>query len=463
VLAGAVLQQTFMIEYIIGNKQCTNCQRREAKDTWTAVVQMRQKVPHKRTFLWIEQLILKHNAHADSVNIIEQPDGLDFFFDQRSHAEKLVGFLQGVCPMRYKHSKQLVSEDTHTGKGKNKFTYSVEVLPICKEDCLWIPRATAAKLGHISQLALCCKVSNVIHVLDPRTLQVGEVQPMAFWKLPFRSAMTRKELVEFVVLDVELSYDANAKTRHGTARAASRESWALADITVAKVADFGSNDRQMVATSHLGNLLKPGDHVWGYCVSASQLSLEADIDAQTLPEVLLVKKSYKGRAKASRRRTWKLQQLAKEEEPGVMRGRKMVTDEHDDDYEEFLQELEEDVTMRQQINLYKDQHAMAAITAQQAKAASEPARRALPAGLAEDDESDGDDDDFPDVELDELLDELTLGADDDEAAADVLPPPPGVAPAPVSFAPGLAPSVAPEIEEPVPFAMPGGEGAKFYF
>jgi nonsense-mediated mRNA decay protein 3 len=26
-------------------------------------VQVRQKVTHKRTFLWLEQLILKHNAH----------------------------------------------------------------------------------------------------------------------------------------------------------------------------------------------------------------------------------------------------------------------------------------------------------------------------------------------------------------------------------------------------------------
>ena len=83
VVAGAVLQQSFVIEYVIGNKQCPNCQRREAKDTWTAVVQVRQKVPHKRTFLWVEQLILKHSAHADTVNITELKDGLDFFFDQR--------------------------------------------------------------------------------------------------------------------------------------------------------------------------------------------------------------------------------------------------------------------------------------------------------------------------------------------------------------------------------------------
>merc|ERR1712185_441948 len=115
VVAGAVLQQSFVIEYVIGNKQCPHCQRREAKDTWVAVVQVRQKVPHKRTFLWMEQLILRHAAHVDCVNIVEMRDGLDFYFDHRSHGEKLVSFFSTVAPVRSKVSKQVISQDTHTG------------------------------------------------------------------------------------------------------------------------------------------------------------------------------------------------------------------------------------------------------------------------------------------------------------------------------------------------------------
>ena len=38
--------------------QCRICQRAESKDTWQATVQLRQKVPHRRTFLYLEQLIL---------------------------------------------------------------------------------------------------------------------------------------------------------------------------------------------------------------------------------------------------------------------------------------------------------------------------------------------------------------------------------------------------------------------
>ena len=90
---------------------------------------MRQKVQHKRTFLWLEQLILRHRAHVDCVNIVEMRDGLDFYFDHRSHAEKLTSFFATVVPMRQKVSRQLISADVHTGKGKNKYTYSVAPLP----------------------------------------------------------------------------------------------------------------------------------------------------------------------------------------------------------------------------------------------------------------------------------------------------------------------------------------------
>src|SRR4051812_44840324 len=67
--AATILQQTFIVETIVMNQQCSDCARREAKNTWNTVVQVRQKVEHKRTFLYLEQLILKHQAHRDTVNI----------------------------------------------------------------------------------------------------------------------------------------------------------------------------------------------------------------------------------------------------------------------------------------------------------------------------------------------------------------------------------------------------------
>ncbi len=41
---GAILQQTFIVEFTIFNQICDDCQRIEAKDYWKALVQVRQRV-----------------------------------------------------------------------------------------------------------------------------------------------------------------------------------------------------------------------------------------------------------------------------------------------------------------------------------------------------------------------------------------------------------------------------------
>lgn len=108
--------------------------------------------------------------------------------------------------------------------------------------------------------------------------------------------------------------------RHG------RDALCLADVTVARRLDFGKNDRTATTLTHLGHLLKAGDHVWGYCVAASTLGTELEpVDAAKLPEVILVKKSYSDKRHRQRRRVWKLRGLEKEAEPGVQRGRQFET------------------------------------------------------------------------------------------------------------------------------------------
>ena len=44
VLGSTILQQTFIVEYLVQGQMCDDCHRREAKDFWKAVVQVRQKV-----------------------------------------------------------------------------------------------------------------------------------------------------------------------------------------------------------------------------------------------------------------------------------------------------------------------------------------------------------------------------------------------------------------------------------
>lgn len=75
VFASTILQQEFVVEYIVANQNCDECHRTAAKDHWNAVVQVRQKTDHKKTFFYLEQLIIKHRAAAKTVNIKELTDG----------------------------------------------------------------------------------------------------------------------------------------------------------------------------------------------------------------------------------------------------------------------------------------------------------------------------------------------------------------------------------------------------
>ena len=91
----------------------------------------------------LSNLILRHNAQVDTINIKEVKEGLDFHFAQRNHAIKMVDFLSSVVPVRSKSSERLISTDIHSNTSNYKFTYAVEIVPICKDDLITLPRKLA--------------------------------------------------------------------------------------------------------------------------------------------------------------------------------------------------------------------------------------------------------------------------------------------------------------------------------
>ncbi len=70
VVNGAILQQAAVVEFIVRNQQCKDCERSYAEGGWHGLVQIRQRVPHKRTFFYLEQVLLKHQAHSECMNIV---------------------------------------------------------------------------------------------------------------------------------------------------------------------------------------------------------------------------------------------------------------------------------------------------------------------------------------------------------------------------------------------------------
>ncbi|KAL2152974.1 hypothetical protein VTH82DRAFT_4129 [Thermothelomyces myriococcoides] len=393
---GVMMQQSFEVVYVVAYQQCRECAKSYTANVWRANVQVRQKVSHKRTFLLLEQLILKHQAHKDTINIKEEKDGIDFFFAQRNHAEAFVHFLKSVVPVHVKESRHLISQDTHTGNKSYKFNYSAELVPVCRDDLVALPLKLAKSLGNIAPLVLCYRIGTSVNLLDPNTLQTAELSSDAYWRAPFQPLAGATEMVEFIVMDIEPTGQRKGK-------------WVLGEATVARASDLGVNDNTYFARTHLCNLLKPGDSVMGYMLTGTNFNSET-FDAiensraygSTIPDVVLVKKHYPNRRR-NRRRNWKLKRMAKDE--GDLAPKAADQARLEAEYEQFLRDVEEDEELRQALALYKNTKKTK--KKQDADAMS----------IAETEMTMDDDDDGPKINMDELLDDFDELEIDDEGHA----------------------------------------------
>eukprot|EP00644_Phytophthora_capsici_P010847 jgi/Phyca11/6050/fgenesh1_pm.PHYCAscaffold_9_\ len=390
VMSKMIMQQSFVVTFIVRNQQCDACQASFANQSWRAVVQVRQRVDHKRTFFFLEQLILKHRAHEKTTNIESHPDGVDFFFSERNHALRFVDFLQESVPMKMKTAKKLISADNHSNTHNYKFTYAVEIAPVCKDDLVLLPVKLARMLGNMSNLCLVQSVTSSIHVVDPFTTQVAEIDSEKYWRYPFRALRSIKAMTDFTVLD---SNPLAIPSGGGRAIRSNRKT-RLADMEVVRDADFGVNDTRLRTVSHLGMILHAGDSARGYDLTSAVFN-DADLtplvqSGVSMPDVVLVKKMFPRRIQ-KRARNWKLKKMEGVEQAGPVRKADLSKEEQD--YEQFLDDLEEDKDMRSQIDLYKDD--------------------TKPTKPAEDDDAMEEDDvGAPAVELHELLDDLAMKEDE---------------------------------------------------
>lgn len=350
-----------------------------------------------------------------------------------------------ILNYRSKSSEQLLSADTHSNIANFKYTYSVEIVPICKDDLVCIPMKQARSLSNISPLTICIRVGNSIQLLDPQTLQTCDIPAQNYWRSPFNSLAAVTDLVEFTVLDIDTDYTCQ------------KGKFILADAQVALSGAFHSTGGDNIDTmmtdyestgltnqifhtrTHLGAILQPGDSAMGYFLTNANYNSDhfGKIPASRVPDIILVKKAYPNRRKKSKARNWKLRSIAKEAgeegETGNARGaigRMGGRDQRkvEEDYELFLRDLEEDPELRSGVNLYKVSHIKMTETTtgkngksrkklQYAMDVDEPAS-ALHNVAGEAEEGREDELDFPQVKLEELLeefDEMTLGCDGEEA------------------------------------------------
>merc|ERR1712168_204243 len=347
---GAILEQSLVIEFTEAGGMCNDCHRMEAKDFWKCVVQVRQKRSHKKTFLYLEQLILKHQIHKNCVRITGAGDGLDFFFAEKQSSRKFLEFLQAVLPIKYSTSQKLISHDVHTSTYNYKYTTLVELPHVSKDDVICLPKSTSSKLGNIGPLVICLRVTQTIHLIDFTNLDHIELQKDAYWRNIFDPIADKMPLKEYMVVECEPI----TPPKTNGVKSKKHE---LADMWVIPVDKIGTGEENNIHTrTHLGHLFNPGDLCMAFDLSNSNVS-ELNFDLykhklglENLPDVIIVKKSYGNIYKRHKRRNWEIKKLDIET-PTENNNKKSHTNVEDE--LQFQNDLEEDDEIRKNVAIYK--------------------------------------------------------------------------------------------------------------
>lgn len=352
--------------------QCDACALSYTEQAWKAVCQLRQRVTHKRTFFFLEQLLLARKMESKILDMELTRHGMDLYFGDKNTALQFLAFLQTAVPMRSKTTRKLIAEDRQNNVHRSQWSMSVDIVPLCKDDLCFLPPGG----GGVQGLVLVSRVTAVVQFLDPLTLKTGEMTAAKYWKAPVECLMQSGDLIPYEVLDVELIRPRRGEGKGGRDKG-QREAgypeggngpsrkWQLAEVEIIKSSDFGVRDVTHRVVSHLGHLLAVGDTVLGYDLGTATALGEREGGWRGMkhepPDVVLVRRvdvEKKG-AKRERRRLQRLQarrarRAAEREGNGEgagARGRDRKEEVEGEekaeaDFLAFAEELEEDLEMQ---------------------------------------------------------------------------------------------------------------------
>ncbi|TFJ87036.1 hypothetical protein NSK_001370 [Nannochloropsis salina CCMP1776] len=372
VLNGVMVQQRVQAEFVVRTIQCDACALSYTEQAWKAVCQLRQRVTHKRTFFFLEQLLLARKMESKILDMELTRHGMDLYFGDKNTALQFLAFLQTAVPMRSKTTRKLIAEDRQNNVHRSQWSMAVDIVPLCKDDLCLLPPGG----GGVQGLVLVSRVTAVVQFLDPWTLKTGEMTAAKYWKAPVECLMRSGDLIPYEVLDVELIRPRRGEGKGGRDKA-QREAgypeggngpsrkWQLAEVEVIKSSDFGVRDVTHRVVSHLGHLLAVGDTVLGYDLGTATALGEREGGWRGMkhepPDVVLVRRvdvEKKG-AKRERRRLRRLQarrarRAAEREGNGEgagVRGRDRKEEVEGEekaeaDFLAFAEELEEDFEMQ---------------------------------------------------------------------------------------------------------------------
>lgn len=326
----AVLRQTIILTFVVNSVQCPQCvEHATPREHWTANVQIRQNSEHKRGLFWLEQQILKARAHQGTTSIERKDDGVDFHFATKDGAERFVNFLKNYIPMNLRNSAKQVGEDIQNGTLDMRFTYSVRCPPLCRQDFVILPKWLVKKTGNKCHCAVVQRVAKKIHLVDPMSAETITVDGPTYWKNEFLPLCSAKSLRKFNIINIEFCGESKGK-------------YQLADV---ELTDESYRERILVKT-HLGKHLSLEHPCLAYDLRVMVKSNKDEdiIRDYGISDVIIAGKT------TERRKTGTMKWVVKELAP------RHELDE--DDFNEFLDDLENDEDLRKDVDIYINEDAV---------------------------------------------------------------------------------------------------------
>ena len=132
-------------------------------------------------------------------------------------------------------------------------------------------------------------------------------------------------------------------------------------MELVRASDFGTSDQEtIIVNTHLGEFITYNDTVLCYDLSLMTIQELEDFDnthKRKLPQVVIVRKAYPKVRRHQKKRIWKLQRMDMEapDSTDIHEGKKKkaAASTVDRDYQDFLNDIEEQPDMRQNIMLFK--------------------------------------------------------------------------------------------------------------
>lgn len=366
-----LVTQDVIINYKEENILCRDCQKLQTPHIWVSCVQIRQRVPHKRTLMYLEQIILKNKMQEKALSIKEVNEGVDFYFTSKRDGELFTEFIASVVPTKITHSKKYVSMSTTT------FTFLLDIANVAKYDLFIMDDETMKHFGGIGPLLLCTRLSSRTSFIDLISYKTIDIDANIFFKYKFNNFVNTNFLTEFNILDVQedIDYQKKYKKNNLEDNNNNNDDSSIAGSSIKSIStNYQKNgEKEQIEeknnierikninikvmrddgeifdiTSHLALKIKPGDTYYGYDLERINFHgfNEEFMDAykNLIPNIILIRKKNENLIG----KKLKLNQINMERKEDLKKGKKNEMD-NEKEYNEFIEEIYEEKDLKENI------------------------------------------------------------------------------------------------------------------